>query len=485
MPSPEHPRADRRPPRRRRAPRHRRGSAGRGREASAVAGRHHAERTLAAPCRCGRRSHRRRGPGSPSDARRSTWCGATIPSLVRDAVRRLVDELVGDGDRDADGRRARRRGLRARRRWPTPPRRRRSSPTAGSSSAATCTSSRPTSWPRSSPTSPTRCPRPRWCWCGRAAPCRRRCSTRSSRPAASQVDTSPGRTPSDQRAWLAERVAESGVHLDRAAADAGRRARSARTSAGSSGVLATLAATYGAGAKLGADDVEPYLGEAGGVAPWELTDAIDRGDIPTRRRPAAPHVDSGERHALVVLATLHSHVQRMLALDGAGARNEKDAAAVLGMKGSTFPAKKALDQGRRLGGDKVAQAVAAARRRPTVDLRGAKDVARRAGARGAGRPPGVPRPAVARLHGRAATRSADAGGVEPLGQAALAAGGGVLVDDALGGGLVDALLGQPGGGVGVLGAGLARRRRRSSPGSSAPSGRPCCARGGSRSACCA
>ena len=27
------------------------------------------------------------------------------------------------------------------------------------------------------------------------------------------------------------------------------------------------------------DDVEPYLGQSGGVAPWDLTDAIDAGDV--------------------------------------------------------------------------------------------------------------------------------------------------------------------------------------------------------------
>ena len=49
------------------------------------------------------------------------------------------------------------------------------------------------------------------------------------------------------------------------------------------------------------------------------------------------------------MATLHTHFQRILRLDGAGARGEKDAAVILGLKGSTFPAKKALAQARRLG----------------------------------------------------------------------------------------------------------------------------------------
>lgn len=184
------------------------------------------------------------------------------------------------------------------------------------------------------------------------------------------VDASPGRSARDQRAWITEQVAASSVQLDKGAVDAV--AHTLGQDIGRlSGILAGLEGTFGPGAKLTAADVEPYLGEAGGVAPWDLTDAIDRGDIPgavaTLHRFHGP-----DRPWPLVLGTLHSHVQRMLALDGSDARNDKDAAAVLGMKGSTFPAKKALEQSRRLGSDKVAQAVkllAEADR----DLRGHKD----------------------------------------------------------------------------------------------------------------
>ncbi|MDH5238480.1 MAG: DNA polymerase III subunit delta, partial [Acidimicrobiia bacterium] len=52
--------------------------------------------------------------------------------------------------------------------------------------------------------------------------------------------------------------------------------------------------------------------------------------------------------------------------------DEKAAARVLGMKGSTFPAKKALTQSRRLGSDKVARAVRLIAD-ADLDLRGCKD----------------------------------------------------------------------------------------------------------------
>ena len=46
-------------------------------------------------------------------------------------------------------------------------------------------------------------------------------------------------------------------------------------------------------------------------------------------------------HPLVVMASLTNHYNRMLALDGADVRGEKEAAELLGLKGSTFPARDA------------------------------------------------------------------------------------------------------------------------------------------------
>jgi len=157
--------------------------------------------------------------------------------------------------------------------------------------------------------------------------------------------------------WLQEHLKGAPVKLDASASKA------IETHLGEdlgrlSNLLTALAAAYGTGAKVGADEVEPFLGEAGGVPPWELTDAIDSGDM--NRAIGALHrmTRAGGRHPLVVMATLQGHFGNMLRLDGAGARDEAEAAALLGMKGrSTFPAKKALDQGRRLGHDGVARAI--------------------------------------------------------------------------------------------------------------------------------
>jgi DNA polymerase-3 subunit delta len=82
-------------------------------------------------------------------------------------------------------------------------------------------------------------------------------------------------------------------------------------------------------------------------------------------------VGQGERHPFQVLATLHSHFARILRLDGADVASEKQAAEVLGIKGSTFPAKKALGQARKLGHDKIVRIIDLLAE-ADIDLRGGK-----------------------------------------------------------------------------------------------------------------
>ena len=166
------------------------------------------------------------------------------------------------------------------------------------------------------------------------------------------VDTDPGRATKE---LLEGQFKEAGVKLDQAARelvverlgeDLGRLPA----------LLDGLEATYGPGARLSEDDVEPFLGEAGGVPPWELTDAIDRGDTAAALDRLTRMMGGGERHPLQILATLSGHYGRVLRLSGSDVTDEKSAAAMLGLRGSTFPARKALDQSRRLGPQGVARA---------------------------------------------------------------------------------------------------------------------------------
>jgi DNA polymerase III subunit delta len=182
-----------------------------------------------------------------------------------------------------------------------------------------------------------------------------------------QVDTSPGRKLAS---WVDDQLAASGLHVDREGTarlvswlgDDPQRLV---------GVIGTLVGSFGVGARLGVADMEPFLGESGGVPPWELTDALDRGDITTALDKLHRMVGGGGRHPLQVMATLHGHYSRMLQLDGAPVGGEKDAAQLLGLRGSTFPARKALQQARRLGHDRVVAAVSLLAG-ADLDLRGGK-----------------------------------------------------------------------------------------------------------------
>ena len=157
--------------------------------------------------------------------------------------------------------------------------------------------------------------------------------------------------------WLAARLKEGPVRLDaRAAAMVAEHLGDDVDRLSS--LLEMLASAHGQGVRLGPEEVAPLLGGVGSVAPWELTDAIDRGETAAAVTVLRRLIGPGGRHPLVILATLHSHFARMLRLDGAGVADEASAAALLGMSGgSTFPAKKALLQVRRLGHEPVARAI--------------------------------------------------------------------------------------------------------------------------------
>lgn len=180
-------------------------------------------------------------------------------------------------------------------------------------------------------------------------------------------DTDPG-TGKARQGWLDEHLAGAAVSLD----DGARRAVAERLGEDLgrlAGVLEVLESAYGTHRRLHADDVLPYLGEAGSVPPWELTDAIDRGETVLAMTRLRRMLRAGGRHPLQLMAILHGHYQRMLQLDGTDARDEKAAAEVLGIKGSTFPARKALDQTQRLGHEGIARAVSLLAE-ADLDLRG-------------------------------------------------------------------------------------------------------------------
>lgn len=185
-----------------------------------------------------------------------------------------------------------------------------------------------------------------------------------------EVATDVSANKKERGYWFDEQFATAGLKLD-----GGAKAR-LMTHVGEdvsrlAGVMETLEATFGTKTSLSVREIEPFLGEAGGVAPWDLTDAIDRGDSATALAMTHRMMRAGGRHALVVMATLHGHYQKMMRLDGAGVSSEAAAAELLGVK-STFQARKALDQVRKLGHDGVVRAFGLLAQ-ADLDLRGAKD----------------------------------------------------------------------------------------------------------------
>jgi DNA polymerase-3 subunit delta len=171
----------------------------------------------------------------------------------------------------------------------------------------------------------------------------------------------------DRIAWIESHLVEAGISYTPDAArlislwfgnDQGRLA----------GLIQTLRATYDEGTKLSRADIEVFLGEAGSIAPWDLTDAIDVGDV--NKALVMLHRIMIDSHPLQVLALLANRYANMMKLDGPSVRTVADAVGVLG--GKEFTARKVLEQYQRLGSSGVSQAMSLIAQ-ADVDLRGGKE----------------------------------------------------------------------------------------------------------------
>lgn len=186
---------------------------------------------------------------------------------------------------------------------------------------------------------------------------------------AATVTTDVPTTGKAREAWFKEQVAASSISLepkvqkhllDRLGEDVNRLGA----------ILKVLEGAFGPGSRISQEDIEPFLGEAGGVPPWELTDAIAAGDIATALDRLDRMLTGGDRHALQVMASIQRHVGGLLKLDGAQVRSRDDAASLLGM--APFPAEKLMKLARRLGSERIAQQVMLVAD-ADLDLRGANE----------------------------------------------------------------------------------------------------------------
>jgi len=136
-----------------------------------------------------------------------------------------------------------------------------------------------------------------------------------------------------------------------------------------------LHSTYGDDASLSLDEVEQYLGELGTAGRFDLTNAVDRGDVgsalETLHRMLTSSSGSQPKplHPMQVMASLVFHYQRLLRLDDPSIVTKEQAATALGMKsagGARFP----LEAAKRLGSDGLRDAVKLLAQ-AELDLRGA------------------------------------------------------------------------------------------------------------------
>jgi len=66
--------------------------------------------------------------------------------------------------------------------------------------------------------------------------------------------------------------------------------------------------------------------------------------------------EAGGRAGPELIVILHRHFSAMLRLDGSDVTSGEEAAALLGLR-SAYPAKKALAQAKKLGSERIAQAI--------------------------------------------------------------------------------------------------------------------------------
>ena len=122
------------------------------------------------------------------------------------------------------------------------------------------------------------------------------------------------------------------------------------------GLLDVLASTYGQKQRLSYEDVSPFLGQAGHVQPWDLTDAVDTGDTATALFMLRRMLRSGEFHPFQIMSLLHNHYTKALRLDGSGASDPSQAMALIGSR-SDYQGRKYLELSRALGPKKMFDAV--------------------------------------------------------------------------------------------------------------------------------
>lgn len=178
-------------------------------------------------------------------------------------------------------------------------------------------------------------------------------SNRLVKAASAVVEVNVGSRVAERVTFVKEKMVEYDVVVDHATAQ--RIAEQVGDDVARVDALArTLQAIFGS-APLNFARVEPYLGDAGDVPAWDLTDALDAGDATKAISVARRMLESRQRAGLQLISMLARHYLNMARVEGSDARTKEEAAALLGV--NAFPAGKALQQGRQLGAERLSTAV--------------------------------------------------------------------------------------------------------------------------------
>lgn len=101
--------------------------------------------------------------------------------------------------------------------------------------------------------------------------------------------------------------------------------------------------------------VEPYLGDAGDVATWKLTDAIEKGNVTAAIAFARRMIDSGGKVGLQLVNALQRQYLNLARLSGSGVTSAAEAATMLGIRETA--AGPAMRTSQRLGAERITTAV--------------------------------------------------------------------------------------------------------------------------------
>ncbi|NNN07714.1 MAG: hypothetical protein HKL85_00790 [Acidimicrobiaceae bacterium] len=167
------------------------------------------------------------------------------------------------------------------------------------------------------------------------------------------IDVNVGTRSKDRVAFVNDKMSEYRVTID--ASSGARIAEQVGDDVARVDALARLLASIYGSAPLNLSHIEPYLGDAGAVPEWDLTDALESANATKAITVARRMLDSKGRAGVQIIFMLQRYYLRMARLEGGGVSSGEEAAQLLGM--NPFGAKKLLAMANRLGADRITDAI--------------------------------------------------------------------------------------------------------------------------------